>query len=128
MLGTVSGNEFCCPGSLLRANVRRGLALTAGLPEEVALFVDKPIAFQTAVPGRETQRWVLATYPDHPDQVLLSGWIKGEEKLTHKAAAVAVKQGDGWIVLLGFRPQNRAQTNGTFPFLLNALYLSTTKH
>jgi hypothetical protein len=48
--------------------------------------------------------------------------------LTNKAAAVAVKQGDGWIVLLGFRPQNRAQTNGTFPFLFNALYLSTTKH
>ena len=127
-LAKVSGNEFGCPGSLLRANVRQGLALTAGLPEEVALFVDKPIAFQTAPPGRETQRWVLATYPEYPDQVLLSGWIKGEDKLTHKAAAVAVKQGEGWIVLLGFRPQNRAQTNGTFPFLFNALYLSTTRH
>ncbi len=127
-LARAKADEFGCPGSLLRANVRQGLALTAGLPEEVALFVDKPIAFQTAPPGRETQRWVLATYPEHPDQVLLSGWIKGEEKLTNKAAAVAVKQGDGWIVLLGFRPQNRAQTNGTFPFLFNALYLSTTKH
>jgi len=127
-LARAKADEFGCPGSLLRANVRQGMALTAGLPEEVALFVDKPIAFQTAPPGRETQRWVLATYPEHPDQVLLSGWIKGEDKLTNKAAAVAVKQGEGWIVLLGFRPQNRAQTNGTFPFLFNALYLSTTKH
>ena len=127
-LARVRAEEFGCPGSLLRAHVRQGMALTAGLPEEVALFVDKPIAFQTAPPGRETQRWVLASYPDHPDQVLMSGWIKGEDKLTGRAAAVAVRQGEGWIVLLGFRPQNRAQTNGTFPFLFNALYLSTTQH
>ena len=127
-LARVRAEEFGCPGSLLRAHVRQGIALTAGLPEEVALFVDKPIAFQTAPPGRESQRWVLASYPDHPDQVLLSGWIKGEDKLTGRAAAVAVRQGEGWIVLLGFRPQNRAQTNGTFPFLFNALYLSTSQH
>jgi hypothetical protein len=66
-------------------------------------------------------------YPDHPDQVLLSGWIKGEDKLTRKAAAVAVSFGQGRIVLLGFRPQHRAQTNATFPFVFNAIYTSATK-
>ena len=30
---------------------------------------------------------MLASYPEYADQVLLSGWIKGEEKLTRKAAA-----------------------------------------
>ena len=127
-LGRVKPDEFGCPGSLLRATVRPGLALTAGLPHEVALFVDKPIAFQTAPPGSELERWVLASYPDHPEDVLLSGWIKGEDKLTKKAAAVAVHYGRGWIVLLGFRPQHRAQTNGTFLFVFNALYLSTSRH
>jgi len=126
-LAKVTPAEFGCPGSILRASVRQGLDLTAGLPDEVALFVDKPIAFQTSVPGRESDRWVLASYPEDAHDVLLSGWIKGEEKLTRKAAAVATRFGQGTVVLFGFRPQHRAQTNGTFPFLWNALYLSAAK-
>ena len=120
-LARTSAQDFGCPGSLLHAEVRPGLGWTAGLPEKMALFVDKPIAFQTAPPGRELDRWVLATYPDHPDDVLASGWLKGADKLTRKAAAVAVSAGRGRIVLLGFRPQHRAQTNATFPFVFNAL-------
>jgi hypothetical protein len=120
--------EFGCPGSLLRVNVRQGLPETAGLPEEMAVFADKPIAFQTALPGRELDRWVLATYPDDPRDVLLSGWIRGEDKLTRKAAAVAASYGQGRVVLLGFRPQHRAQTNATFPFVFNAIYGAATKN
>ncbi len=127
-LARAKPEEFGCPGSLLRVSVRQGHALTAGLPEEMALFVDKPIAFQTTPPGRELDRWVLATYPDAAPDVLLSGWIKGEDKLTGRAAAVATSFGKGRIVLLGFRPQHRAQTNATFPFLFNALYSSVEKN
>lgn len=59
--------------------------------------------------------------------VLLSGWIRGEEKLTRRAAAVAMTYGKGKIVLLGFRAQHRAQTHGTYPFLFNALYWATAR-
>ena len=121
-LARATANDFGCPGSLLNVDVRPGLGWTAGLPERMALFVDKPIAFQTAPPGRELDRWVLATYPEHPEEVLASGWIKGEDRLTRKAAAVALSAGRGRIVLLGFRAQHRAQTNATFPFVFNALY------
>ena len=31
-------------------------------------------------PGNEMQRWVLATYPDDARDILLSGWIAGEEQ------------------------------------------------
>jgi hypothetical protein len=119
--------EFSVPGSLARVHVRTDHPVTAGMPNETAIFIDKPIAFETTAPGSDMQRWVLATYPDDPRDVLLSGWISGEEKLTHKAAAVAMTYGKGKIVLLGFRPQHRGQTHATFPLIFNSLYWSVEK-
>ena len=114
--------DFSVPGSLVRVKVRNDHPVTVGMPDETAIFIDKPIAFETTSPGNEMQRWVLATYPDDARDILLSGWISGEEKLTRKAAAVAMTYGKGRIVLLGFRPQNRGQTHATFPLIFNALY------
>jgi hypothetical protein len=73
------------------------------------------------MPGGEMTRRVLASYPSEARDVLVSGWMRGEEKLTRNAAAVALTYGKGKIVLFGFRAQHRAQTNATFPFLFNAL-------
>jgi hypothetical protein len=70
------------------------------------------------------QRWVLATYPEEEEDILLSGWIHGAERLTRKAAAVAMTYGKGKIVLFGFRPQHRGQTHATFPLVFNALWWS----
>jgi hypothetical protein len=114
--------DFSVPGSLVRVHVRNDHPVTAGMPEETAIFIDHPIAFETTLPGNEMQRWVLATYPDDSRDILLSGWIAGEDKLTRKAAAVAMTYGKGRIVLLGFRPQHRGQTHSTFPMIFNALY------
>jgi hypothetical protein len=124
VLARVKREEFSCPGSLLRAGVEEGHPVTWGLPAETALFVDASIAFQTTLPGAEMERWVLATYPGDAKDLLLSGWITGEERLTRRAAAVAMTYGKGKIVLFGFRPQFRAQTHATFPFLFNALWWS----
>jgi hypothetical protein len=117
-------DEFSVPGSLVRALVAGDHPVTWGLPREVALFLDSGIAFETTLPGVEMQRRVLAQYPESKRDVLLSGWILGEERLTRRAAAVAMTYGKGKIVLLGFRPQNRAQTHATFPFVFNALWWS----
>jgi hypothetical protein len=126
-LARVKSDEFLVPGSLLRVRLTRDHPVTGGLPEEVAIFQDKPIAFETTAPGPETERWVLASYPDDRRDVLLSGFIQGEDRLERRAAAVAVTQGKGRVVLLGFRPQHRAQTPGTFPFLFNALWWSVAR-
>ena len=126
-LAKAKSEEFGSPGSMLRVKVDGSHPVTYGLPGEMALFVDGPYAFQTVLPGAEMERWVLATYPDDPRDVLVSGWIRGEEKLTRQAAAVAMTYGKGRIVLLGFRPQQRAQTHATFPFLFNALHWSTMR-
>ena len=125
-LARVKADDFGCPGSLLRVGVSTH-PVTWGLPEEMAVFVDKPIAFQTALPGLEMERWVLAAYPGDPHDVLLSGWIRGEDRLTRRAAAVAMTYGKGKLVLLGFRAQHRAQTHATYPFLFNALFWSVER-
>ncbi len=127
VMARVPSTEFSVPGSLVRLNVRTDHPVTTGLPPQVAAFIDKGIAFETTAPATDTQRWVLATYPENARDILLSGWIDGEEKLTGKAAAVAMTFGKGKIVLLGFRPQNRGQTHGTFPFVFNSLYWSVTE-
>ena len=40
----------------------------------------------------------------------------------NKAAAVSVKHGKGKVVLIGFRPQHRDQTHGTFKLVFNAFF------
>lgn len=123
-LSGVRSDEYANPGSLVRLHLRQDHPVTAGMPAEVAAFLDEPLAFDTTAPATDMQRWVLATYPEHEQDVLLSGWMEGAARLTRKAAAVAVTYGKGKIVLFGFRPQHRGQTHATFPLVFNALWWS----
>jgi hypothetical protein len=123
-LAGVRGDDYSNPGSLVRLRIRPDHPVTRGMPSETAAFLDSAMAFDTTAPATDIQRWVLASYPDEEQDVLLSGWILGAERLTHKAAAVAVTYGKGKIVLFGFRPQHRGQTHATFPLVFNALWWS----
>jgi len=124
VLAKAKKDEFLCPGSLLRVRLRGDHPVTRGLPPEMAVFLDGAVAFQTVPPGPELRRWDLGTYPDDPRDVVLSGWIHGADRLTRHSAAVATTYGKGKLVLFGFRPQFRAQTEATFPLLFNALWWS----
>ena len=55
------------------------------------------------------------------EDILQSGWLLGEETISEKAAMVAVEHGDGRVVLIGFRPQHRGQTWGTFKVVFNGV-------
>ncbi|MGN6184768.1 MAG: M14 family metallopeptidase [Thermoanaerobaculia bacterium] len=123
-LANVKSDDYSNPGSLVRLKIRPDHPVTTGMPSETAAFLDSPIAFETTAPASDMQRWVLATYPEDDEDVLLSGWILGADKLTRKAAVVAVTYGKGRIVLYGFRPQHRGQTHATFPLVFNALWWS----
>ena len=123
-LAGVRAEDYSNPGSLVRIHLRPDHPVTRGMPAETAAFLDGPIAFETTTPASDMQRWVLASYPEHADDILLSGWIEGEERLTRKAAAVALTYGKGKIVLFGFRPQHRGQTHATFPLVFNAIWWS----
>jgi glutamine amidotransferase-like uncharacterized protein len=108
---------------MLRIRMDRTHPLSYGMAaEEVAYFADSP-AFQTSPTDTRVERRVVATYPDESEDILVSGYLKGGDKLEKKAAVVEYKVGKGRIVLIGFRPQHRAQPHRTFKLLWNALYL-----
>jgi hypothetical protein len=53
----------------------------------------------------------------------MSGYLTGHERIQGKAAAIDVTYGKGRVLLLGFRPQWRGQSHGSYKFFFNALYL-----
>ncbi len=109
--------EFFLRGSIVEVTADAGSRVMAGIPERAAVFVDSSPVFETldGFTGR-----VLARYEDSGSP-LLSGYLIGETHLHGKAAALDVHLGAGHIILLGFRPQWRGQSFGTFKVLFNAL-------
>jgi hypothetical protein len=115
----VERTKFFCPTSILRILVDNETPLGYGMPKEAAAMFVNSLALDTFSPSYEWDRKVVATYPE--DEILMSGWLLGEEYLARKAAVVDTKWKDGRIFLIGIRCQNRAQSHGTYKFLLNAL-------
>ena len=122
VLAKAKPTEFSSPGSLVAIDVANDIPLGWGMPPRSAAFVDAAIAFETAFPATDMERWVFARYPDSTPKILLSGWISGTAKLERRAAAAAFTYGKGKLVLFGFRPQHRGQTHATFPLVFNSLY------
>ena len=54
----------------------------------------------------------------------MSGYLLHPERIQGKAAALEVQYGKGRVYLLGFRPQWRGQSHGTYKFFFNAIYES----
>ncbi|AMY11031.1 Zinc carboxypeptidase [Luteitalea pratensis] len=116
----VSAKEFWSPGSTLRVRYANDHPLAYGMPKEgLALFMSGSQVYEVTSTDRSQDVAILATYADR--DLLQSGWLLGEQVIARKAAAVVVTQGKGRVVLIGFRPQNRAQTHGTFKLVFNAL-------
>lgn len=110
-------DKFYVPGSFLRVLLVPEHPVTYGLPRETTIvFVHSP-AFEL---GRGA--YSLADYPlGNP---LVAGWMLGHEHLAGKSAMAEVPVGDGRVLLMGFRPQFRAQARGTYRILYNAIYYS----
>ncbi len=118
-LGRVSREQFFCPTSILRLKVDNTTPVGYGLPAEVGAVFSRSLAIRTRVPSGEWDRTVVASYPE--DNVLMSGWLLGEDIIARNAAVVDLTYMKGHIVLIGIRCQHRAQSHGTYKFLLNAL-------
>jgi hypothetical protein len=124
VLARATPEQFNCPGSMLRIRMDPESPLSHGMQaEEAAYFAGSP-AFQTSPPDARIGRRVVASYPDDARDILVSGYLKGGELLEKRAAVVDLTVGKGRVVLIGFRPQHRAQPHRTFKLLWNALYLA----
>lgn len=119
ILERVDRSKFLCPTSLLKVNVDNKTPIGYGMPKQAAIMFSRSLAFSTWVPSGEWDRKVVASYPK--EKILLSGWLLGEGLIARKSALVDVKYKKGHIILIGFRCQHRAQSHGTYKFLLNAL-------
>jgi hypothetical protein len=117
----VRSSEFYCPGSIVALDVDNKNPIAASLPETLPAYFINSSAF-TAAPEANVR--VIARYAK--ENVLLSGWLLGEDKLQGQIALAEVSVGKGRVVLFGFRPQHRGQTWGTLPFIWNALSTAAT--
>jgi len=114
----VDRSKFFCPASLLKLEVDNLSPVGYGMPAEAPAVFSRSLAIDTWIPGRDWERRVVARYPDK--DLLMSGWLLGEDVIARKAAVVDVGYEKGRIILIGIRSQNRAQSHGTYKFLLNA--------
>ena len=112
----LKAEEFFLRGSIVSLAVDTKHPIMAGMPEKAAVFVDGSPVFDTLEGFKGT---VLAKYPD-AGSPLLSGYLIGEKYVQGKAAALDVELDQGHVVLLGFRPEWRAQSFGTFRVVFNA--------
>lgn len=112
----VKSSEFYCPGSIVALDVDNKHPIGSMLPSTLPAYFINSSAFAAAADANVR---VIARYAK--DNVLLSGWLLGEDKLRGQIALAEVSVGKGRIVLFGFRPQHRGQAWATLPFIWNAL-------
>ena len=110
-----------CPGSLLKIELRREHPLTYGMDDEAGVFYRGRPLFATSIPSFDMDRRVIAVFPEK--EILMSGYCQNADKLANKTVMAWLRKGKGQLVLMGFNPQFRASTQGTFKLLFNALLL-----
>jgi hypothetical protein len=124
VVGGLPRTEFYVPGSILRIQLDTTHPVAQGMPKETMAWAEDSPVFEVTedpnatVPAANVR--IIASYPVDKDP-LLSGWLLGGDLIKGKAALVEVTMGKGRVILFGFRPQYRAQSEATYPLFFNAL-------
>jgi hypothetical protein len=120
VLDGVANKDFYVPGSILQVSVDTDSPIGFGSKPTVPIFFEQGPAFKIAGEAKS-----IAHYAD--DKPLLSGWLLGGKYLNGASALVEKKVGEGQVVLFGFRPQYRGQSEVTYKLFYNALLYSASK-
>ncbi len=115
-------DQHFAPGTILRIQVDTTNPMASGMAPDTYGFYNNSPFFSVLEGFNSLKPTVIARYPNQ--DIVASGWLRGEDLMVGRAAVVSVDMKPGRVVLFGLRPQHRAQTHATFPLLFNALYLA----
>jgi Zinc carboxypeptidase len=118
-LDGVDRKSFFIPGSILQISVDPSNPIAFGSTPTVPIFFENGPSFKVSGDAKS-----IASFTT--DKPLLSGWILGGQFLKDTSAIAEQPVGKGRIILFGFRPQYRAQSEVTYKFLFNALLYSSS--
>jgi Zinc carboxypeptidase len=119
-LGGVDRKSFFIPGSILQISVDPSNPIAFGSSPTVPIFYENGPTFKVSGGARS-----IASFTT--DKPLLSGWILGGQFLKGTSVIAEEPVGKGRVILFGFRPQYRAQSEVTYKFLFNALLYSSSR-
>ncbi len=115
----LDAKKYFTHGSTLRCEVDTSHPVGFGMPEQALIFNWDSATFSVVETMHAERYEVVARYPQ--DDILQSGRLIGENRIAGRPALLAVRAGEGDVILFGFRPQHRAQTHGTYKFIFNCL-------
>jgi len=118
-LKNLKPSEFLCPGSTIKVRYNLKHKATYGMPEYDLILFKSAAAYEVTTNTKGEDITPLVWYMDK--NLLQSGWLIGEKHLSEKTPLLEIKKGEGRIILFGFAPQARAQTDNTFKLLFNQL-------
>jgi hypothetical protein len=118
-LAKVNRKDFFIPGSILQVSVDTTNPIAFGSTSTVPIFYEDGPTFNVSGDAKS-----IASFDS--DKPLLSGWILGGQFLKGTSVIADEPVGKGQIILFGFRPQYRAQSEVTYKFLFNALLYSSS--
>jgi hypothetical protein len=118
-LEAVDRKAFYIPGSILQVSVDTSNPIAFGSTPTVPIFYENGPTFKVNGAARSVAYF-------NSDKPLLSGWILGGQFLKGTSVIAEEPLGKGRIILFGFRPQYRAQSEITYKFLFNALLYSSS--
>jgi len=118
----VQREEFFCPGSVLRVLVDNTHPVTFGMKPTAGAYFTNSLVLEATPSFSTMEARILVQYPNQ--DILMSGWLRGESYLTNKVGAAEVRLGKGRMILLPLRVQHRAQPHGTFKLLFNSILSS----
>lgn len=110
---------LACPGSLVEIKLKSDHHLCFGLDNTTNIFYRGNPVFTTSIPNFDMDRRVIASFGEK--DVLLSGYIKGEENLANRAAMIWMKKGKGQFIFMAFSPIFRASTPASYKLLFNSI-------
>jgi len=121
-------SEFFCPSAILRVDIDLEHPIAYGMNNQADIMsygsplfrlMDENEIKNNDVLSLENITVIAGYTSENPFR---SGRLIGETILRKKPVLIEARYGKGKIILFAFRPQNRAQTEGTFMLFFNSLY------